>query len=499
MRSFFGHPPGLATLFFTEMWERFSYYGMRALLILFMTAGVADGGLGFDVGKAAAIYGTYTAAVYLLALPGGLIADRVLGLRRAVLLGGVIIMAGHICLAIPTLASFYAGLCCIVIGTGLLKPNVSALVGQLYTDETRRDAGYSLYYMGVNLGGFLAPLATGYLAQSPGFRGWLGRHGIPAETSWHWGFGLAAVGMFLGLVQYILGGRHLSGIGMRPLRSRDAARAKSPLTRWWPLGLGLLGVTAFVVSGVQVTPAGIADLFGVLIFVGAVGFFLWIFLGNQWTADERRRLVLIVVLFLAAGVFWSGSEQAGSTLNLFAQNQTRLSLGGWNFPASWLQSVNSLFVILLAPVFAWIWLRLGRRNPSSTAKFALGLGFLAVGFGVMLVAGSFAAAGAKVSPMWLVVTYLLHTVGELCLSPVGLSAMSGLAPARILGVTMGIWFLATSMGNYAAGRIAGFYRMETLPWLFGGMAVVTGVAAVGMVGMARRVRASATASTRITH
>jgi POT family proton-dependent oligopeptide transporter len=232
VNTFFGHPRGLATLFFTEMWERFSYYGMRALLILFMTARVEDGGLGFDVARAAAIYGTYTAVVYLLSLPGGMLADRFLGLRRAVLLGGIIIMAGHICLAVPTLTSFYAGLVCIVIGTGLLKPNVSAMVGQLYDDEVRRDAGYSIYYMGVNLGGFLAPLLTGYLAQGAGFRAFLSRHGIAPETSWHWGFGLAALGMFLGLVQYVAGGRHLDRVGRVPLRGGEAALDHSRECRW---------------------------------------------------------------------------------------------------------------------------------------------------------------------------------------------------------------------------------------------------------------------------
>jgi POT family proton-dependent oligopeptide transporter len=236
-----------------------------------------------------------------------------------------------------------------------------------------------------------------------------------------------------------------------------------------------VALAALLLSGyrIQVTAESIANIFGVLIFGGAIGFFLWIFLAGRWTPDERRRLVVILVLFLAAALFWSGSEQAGSTLNLFAQNQTRTDLFGFTFPAAWLQSVNSLFVILLAPVFAAIWIRLGRRNPSSTVKFALGLVFLSLGFGVMMLAGYYAAQGIKVSPMWLIVTYLLHTIGELCLSPVGLSAMSGLAPARILGLTMGIWFLATSMGNYVAGRVAGFYQVSSLPVLFGGMTVVT--------------------------
>lgn len=490
-RGFFGHPRGLATLFFTELWERFSYYGMRAILILFMTAPLAAGGLAFDTAKAGVIYGTYTALVYLASLPGGWIADRFLGQRRATLYGGVVIMTGHICLAIPTMVTFYLGLACIVAGTGLLKPNISTMVGQLYgAEDARRDAGFSIFYMGINLGAFLAPLACGWLAQSPQFRGVLASLGIAPESSWHWGFGMAAVGMFLGLVQYLLGWKHLGDAGMYPVPPKDAADRESQRRR---LRLGL-GATAALVAllavlggtgVIRVTPEGIGDAFGVGLLLVTVLFFAGLLGSRGWTPDERKRLIVIGVLFAAAAVFWSVFEQAGSTLNLFAERNTRNHILGRDFPASWYQALNPIFIIALAPGFAWLWVRLGRRDPSSPAKFAFGLFFVALGFAILIPAAGIAAAGGKVSPMWLVLTYLLHTIGELCLSPVGLSAMTKLAPARVAGLMMGVWFLAASVGNYLGGRVASLYESFALPTLF---AVVTAFALLAAAVLALLVK-----------
>jgi proton-dependent oligopeptide transporter, POT family len=492
--SFFGHPRGLSTLFFTEMWERFSYYGMRAILILFMTAPLAQGGLGFDTAKAAAIYGTYAALVYLTALPGGWIADRFLGQRRSTLYGGVIIMGGHISLAIPMMATFYLGLGLVVVGTGLLKPNVSTLVGGLYDeDDERRDAGFSLYYMGINLGAFTAPLVCGWLAQSAQFRRILGSVGLSPESSWHWGFGMAAVGMFFGIVQFLGGWKYLGSVGMNPVppESPAAAAGQRRLLRW-----GLLAVAALVallvigsVTGAfPVSAEGIANGLGVVLLVITVGFFAWMFTVAHWTAEERKRLIVVLVLFLAASVFWSVFEQAGSTLNLFADRNTRTVMFGYQFPPSWFQSLNSLFLIILAPVFAWIWFRLGRHDPSSPTKFTLGLVFVALGFGILIFAARRAEAGIQVSPLWLVGTYLLHTIGELCLSPVGLSAMTRLAPARIAALTMGVWFLATSVGNYIGGRVAGFYNAFSLPDLFGAVTLYALGASVVLALLIRPIR-----------
>ena len=492
--SFFGHPRGLSTLFFTEMWERFSYYGMRALLILFMTAPLAEGGLQFDTAKAAAIYGTYVALVYLTALPGGWIADRFIGQRRSTLYGGVIIMLGHVSLAIPTMATFYLGLGLVVVGTGLLKPNVSTLVGGLYeADDERRDAGFSLYYMGINLGAFIAPLICGWLAQSAQFRGILASAGLSPESSWHWGFAMAAVGMLFGVVQYLAGWKYLGSVGMNPVvpDSPAAAAKERRLLRGGLLAVAAV-VAAVVFGGVtgafRVSAQGIADGLGVLLLAITVGFFAWMFTVAKWTPDERKRLVVVLVLFVAASVFWSVFEQAGSTLNLFADRATRTEVFGFEFPPSWFQSLNSLFLIIFAPVFAWIWLRLGKRDPSSPTKFTLGLVFVALGFAILVFAAKQAEAGIKVSPLWLTGTYLLHTIGELSLSPVGLSAMTRLAPARIAAMTMGVWFLATSVGNYLGGRVAGFYGSFSLPGLFGAVALYALGAAVVLALLIRPIR-----------
>ena len=468
---FFGHPLGLSTLFFTEMWERFSYYGMRALLILFMTASVASGGLGFDTAKAGAIYGTYVSLVYITSLPGGWLADRFLGQRRATLYGGVLIMLGHICLAIPSLTSFYSGLGLVTLGTGLLKPNISTMVGALYTPEDeRRDAGFSLYYMGINTGAFIAPLVCGWFAQSEQFRGILAGMGMAPGSSWHWGFAMAAVGMFFGLVQYLAGWKYLGEAGMYPVKPESPesyARQRRQLTMWLAVvAVGVALLAAGAATG-MVTAEGIANGLGVVLLLTTVAFFVWMFTVAKWTREERNRLMVVLVLFLAASVFWSVFEQAGSTLNLFADRATRTVALGYDFPPSWFQSLNSLFLILLAPVFAWIWIKLGKRDPTSPTKFTLGLVFVAAGFGILVFAAKQAEQGVQVSPLWLTGTYLLHTIGELCLSPVGLSAMTKLAPARIAGLTMGVWFLATSVGNYLGGRVGGFYESFSLPGLFG--------------------------------
>jgi POT family proton-dependent oligopeptide transporter len=491
---FFGHPRGLSTLFFTEMWERFSYYGMRALLILFMTASVASGGLGFDTAKAGAIYGTYVSLVYITSLPGGWLADRFLGQRRATLYGGVLIMLGHICLAIPTLTSFYSGLGLVTLGTGLLKPNISTMVGELYTPEDeRRDAGFSLYYMGINTGAFIAPLVCGWFAQSEQFRRILGTMGVAPESSWHWGFAMAAVGMFFGLVQYLAGWKHLGSAGMypAPAESPEAAASQRRLLRVGVAGLVGGAVLLWLLSRagvVVITAQRVSNVLGAVLVLTTVVFFLWLFLAGRWTPEERKRLLVVLVLFVAAVIFWSVFEQAGSTLNLFAQRATRTEAFGVPFPPSWLQSVAPFSLVVLAPVFAWIWIRMGKRDPSSPAKFTFGLVCVSLSFAILVIPGQVAQQGGRVSPLWLVATYLLHTIGELCLSPVGLSAMTRLAPARIVGLTMGVWFLALSAGNYLGGRVAGLYESFSLPQLFGAVALFAAAAAVVLALLVRPIR-----------
>lgn len=475
-QSFFGHPRGLATLFMTELWERFSYYGMRALLILYMTAPTSSGGLGFEVSKAGALYGLYTAMVYLLSLPGGWIADRFLGQRRSVLYGGILIALGNACLALPPVALFYTGLVISALGTGLLKPNVSVMVGQLYeAGDRRRDAGFSIFYMGINLGAFMAPLICGYAGQ---------------RVSWHLGFAVAALGMVLGLTQYSLGGRHLGEAGLRPAavpQGEEAKRQRRWLQRglWGTAGL-IVALLALDASGVvEVTVARLSDALGVVLLGAVAAFFLWAFAGRGWSAEERKRLGAVGVLFAGSALFWCMFEQAGSTLNLFAERSTDKRLFGFEVPASWFQSLNALFIIGLAPVFAWLWVRLGRREPSSPAKFSLGLLSAALGFALLAVGAGRAEEGTLVSPLWLVGVYFLHTVGELCLSPVGLSAMTKLAPARITSLLMGVWFVSLSAGNYLGGRIASMYEALALPTLFALIAIFGGVAALVLAVLIR--------------
>ncbi|HEX5005009.1 MAG TPA: peptide MFS transporter [Gemmatimonadales bacterium] len=490
--AFFGHPKGLSTLFFTEMWERFSFYGLRAILVIFMSASVASGGLGFDVGRVGLVYGMYVSLVYMMSLPGGWVADRILGLRRSVFYGGILIMLGQLSLAVPGAKLFYLGLAFIIFGTGLLKPNVSAIVGELYgKEDLRRDAGFSIFYMGINLGAFIAPLIVGGLAQSPWFKGVLEGMGISPTTSWNWGFGVGALGMLFGIIQYRLGWKNFGDAGIHPSVTPDSAEgiaARRHLVGGI-LGLGaLVAALAMLVRNGTIGAEAITTGFSWLYLALVLAFFAWLFMGNTWTSDERKRLIVIVVLFAGATVFWSAFEQAASTLNLFALDNTRNSVFGLSFPSTWFQSVNALLIIIFAPVFGWIWLKLGKHDPSSPAKFAFGLVCVGLGFVVMVGAANASASGALVSPWWLVATYFLHTIGELSLSPVGLSSMTKLAPAPVKGMMMGVWFMAASIGNLIAGGVLRFYTSFTLPQVFGAVAAFAIVAGLIMATLVRPIR-----------
>ncbi len=426
--GFSGHPRGLATLFFTELWERFSYYGMRAILVLYMVAPLREGGLAFDVKTASSIYGTYTMSVFLTALPGGLIADRILGARLAVLLGGITIACGHFSMVFTSPVFFYTGLVLISIGTGLLKPNISTMVGSLYGEnDPRRDSGFSIFYMGINIGAVLAPLVCGFLAQSQNFKDIIASMGFDPAMSWHWGFGAAGVGMTLGLIVFVLQRGRLQHIGQRS----TSPKAGAPSSQ---------------ISQSPDTPLTTAD----------------------W-----KRIGAIFIFFLFTILFWAGYEQKGASLNLFAKELVRTEIFGWTFPSSWLQSLTAFFVILLAPFFSWLWIRMGDRQPSSPAKFTFGLLFIGLGYVLMVPAAMLTVSG-KISPLWLVGLYFLEVVGEMCLSPVGLSTVTKLAPAKVLGIMMGVWFLAAALGNKLAGYFAGFFEAsnpEVLMKLYGGIAV----------------------------
>ena len=456
--SFFGHPRGLSTLFFTEMWERFSYYGLRAILLLYMVADPSTGGLGFSIPKASAIYSLFASMNYLLALPGGWLADKFLGLRNAVIFGGICIAAGNALMFFPGLVTFYFGLGAIVIGTGLLKTNASTMVGTLYSEkDIRRDSGFSIYYMGINIGALVSPLVVGYLAQ---------------RVNWRYGFPVAALFMSVGILQFILGSKYLPARVFKPVPPSNILEQQSN-RQWLKYGFAAIVALAAVVFLISPSAEALADSFGVVLLTIVVAVLGFLLLKGSPNAHERRRLAVVCILFFISTLFWSSFEQAGSTLNLFAEQNT-VDL----FPSTWYQSFNSAFLIPLAPLFAALWIRLGDRQPSVPIKFTIGLLFVGLGYIWLMFGAQLTTGGVKVSPIWLVGTYFLHTIGELSLSPVGLSAMTKLAPARMAGFIMGVFFMSIASGNYIGGRLAGLYEKLPLPQLFGGIGAFCIVVAI---------------------
>jgi len=417
------HPRGLYTLFLTELWERFSYYGMRAILVLFMVTPIANGGLGFDTVTATSLYGTYTMSVYFTSLPGGFIADKFLGARLAVIIGGIIIALGHFSMVFHEPLFFYTGLVLISLGTGLLKPNISTMVGSLYEkSDTRRDSGFSIFYMGINVGAVLAPLVCGYLVQSESFKLLLSSWGINPAMSWHFGFGAAGVGMILGLIIFVLQRHHLISAEEKKTQTQSGKKevSKEPLT-----------------------------------------------------SEEWKRVGVVFIFFLFTALFWSAFEQKGASLNLFALKLVETKIFDWSFPSSWLQSLTAFFVILLAPIFSKLWVQMGEKQPSSPAKFSIGLLMIGLAYALIVPAAALTVEG-KISPLWFVGLYFLEVVGEMCLSPVGLSTVTKLAPAKLVGIMMGVWFLASAAGNKLAGYFGGFFiaeNPERLMILYGSISV----------------------------
>ena len=443
--TFFGHPIGLRTLFLTEMWERMSYYGMRALLVLYMT-GAATGfnpGLGWSQVESQAIYGIYSGMVYFMVVPGGWIADNILGHQKAVLIGALIIALGHFTLAIPFEQTFFLGLIFVVLGTGLLKGNISTIVGQLYEgQDDKRDSGYTIFYMSINIGSTL-----GFLICS-----WLGE-----KIGWHWGFGAAGIGMTFGVIQYIKHRNLLGDAGMHPNEMSDERRKKytnylkvSLIGMFSVIGAGLLGF--FVID-----PRFFAEQFAYFLTIIAGLYFLYLFIFAGLNAKERKNLILLFLLFIGAAAFWSGFDQSAGSLNIFARDYTNLAILGYEIPVGWLQFANPVIVVLFAPIFAGIWAQLARRNldPSLPLKFAIGLLFMALSFFVMIIAVKIALESSPVGMQWLLLTYLLQTWGELALSPIGLSAFSRYGPKRYMGQMFGLWFLASAIGGVLAGLLGG--------------------------------------------
>jgi proton-dependent oligopeptide transporter, POT family len=454
IKTLFGHPRGLATLFLTEMWERFTYYGMRAILILFMVASVSDGGLGIPDTSASSIFGLFVACSYLLSLLGGWIADTLIGAQRAVLGGSVFIMVGNAMLASGTPQVFFVGLISIAFGVGLLKPNISALVANLYPEGgSRRDAGFSLFYMGINVGALLGALLVPLCA---------------VRFGWHWGFALPAVGMFIGLVQFILTRHYLSAFDLStPINAR--------LGSWLPV-VAFVSVVAVIaalaITGrITIEPKAVAAAASWLIGLLAAGYFVYLLFFAGLTGTERNRVYVMMALFVASAMYYAGQEQTGTSLTLFAERYTNRNLFGWQMPAGILQGVSSVFIIVFAPLFSALWISLERhgKDPSMSVKFAAGLALMGLGFLVMYVAATYVIEGRKVLPTWLVVCYMVQMWGDLCLSPVGLSSMTKLAAPRIVGQVMGVWFLSIALGDNLAGQLATQYdanNLASLPALF---------------------------------
>ena len=443
-KDFFGHPLGLRTLFFTELWERMSYYGMRGLLVLYMTIGViGNPGLGWSNIEANAIYGIYAGMVYFLALPGGWLADNLLGYQKAVLYGALIIMFGHFTLAIPLEQTFILGLALVAIGTGLLKPNISSIVGQLYSDDDeRRDSGFTVFYMSINIGSMLGFAVCGYLGERIG---------------WHWGFGAAGIGMLLGVLQFIFFKDNLGEAGLYP-NSMSQERRQS--LKFWTIST-ILFFLVIVLTGIlgiwNVDPVFFAERFRDFLVVISFVYFGYLFFFAGLTSNEKKNVLMLLLLFVGAAAFWSGFDQSAGSLSIFTRDYVNLTFGSFQAPVSWTQFLNPLFVVMFAPFFAYLWIYLGKRNlnPNTPIKFAIGLIFMGLGFIVMLYAVEYALISAPVGVQWLLLTYLLHTFGELVLSPVGLSAFSRYSPKKYLGQMMGLWFLASSLGGVLAGLLGG--------------------------------------------
>lgn len=458
-KTFFGHPRGLATLFFTEMWERFSYYGMRALLILFMTTSIGQGGMGLNEKTGGAVYGLYTMMVYLLALPGGWLADNYFGLRKSVFYGGCLITLGHFCLAFPFVQTFFVGLLLIVMGTGMLKPNISSLVGELYgsSDQARRDAGFSIFYVGINIGATIAPVITSYLGE---------------KINWHYGFAAAGLGMLAGVIQYKLTEKNLGDAGLEPVKLTDPT-AQAKRENKIRNGLVLIGallvvfIALLMMEVIHINPVAIAQGSALVMSIIVILYFGNLFFFEELEPDERNKVKVIAVFFLASATFYGGYEQQGSSLTFFADRYTDkfLTFFDFEFPSGWFQTVPAGAVLIFAPMFAWLWVWLSNKNigVSTPIKLSLGLIFMGLGYAVMMGASEiYLGSGSGVSPGWLITTYVLHTFGEICLYPIGLSSVTKLSPRRIVGQMMGIWFMSLALGNLFAGLFAGEFNKEAI-------------------------------------
>ena len=459
-KGFFGHPKGLMSLFFTEFWERFSYYGMRAILIYYMYYEVTQGGLGLDRTTANSIMAVYGSLVYMSGIIGGWIADRLFGTTRTVFYGGVLIMLGHIVLSFPGgITPLFISMALIIIGTGLLKSNISTIVGDLYSEkDARRDSGFSIFYMGINMGGFLAPLIVGT---------------IGLEYNFHLGFGLAAVGMALGLIVFLLTKKKNLGLaGSYVPNPMSKEERKKVFSR-----IGIV-IVIVLVLGYILVQQGIMTIDVFTMTVSILGiviptlYFIVMYRSDRTTDDEKSRLLAYIPLFLAAMMFWAIQEQGSNILAQYADERVNLMMGSFEISPAWFQSLNPLFIIVLAPLFAWMWLKLGDRQPSTPKKFAFGLFFAGMSFIVMIIPAYINGTETLVNPFWLVLSFFLVVLGELLLSPVGLSATTKLAPGAFAAQTMSLWFMTNASAQAINAQVVKLYSPENEVLYFGVIGVI---------------------------
>lgn len=457
--GFFGQPKGLFSLFFTEFWERFSYYGMRAILLFYMYYEVKDGGLGLDRTQANIIMSLYGSLIYMSGIIGGWIADRILGTRKAVFYGGILIMIGHVALSLPGgVLALYVSMVFIIIGTGLLKPNVSTVVGDLYSDsDSRRDAGFSIFYMGINMGAFVAPLLVGWTKEEMGF---------------HAGFIIAAIGMAIGLVVFMTTQKNLGLAGSQVPNPMSAVEKKRAAK------IFLIGAIVIVVMLIVAYLTNALTIENFSIVITALGIIVpttlitIMYRSNKTTEVEKSRILAYVPLFVCAVMFWAIADQSATILATFVDTRTDLSIGSFNIPAAWFQSLNPLFIITVAPLFALMWTKLGDKGPSTPKKFALSLFFSGASFLIMIVAIVLAGEGL-VNPLWVVASFFLVVIGELLLSPVGLSATTKLAPAAFAGQTMALWFLASAAAQAINAQLVRIYEVVSETTYFGVLGVIS--------------------------
>jgi len=462
-KGFFGHPKGLFTLFFTEFWERFSYYGMRAILLFYMYYEVTKGGLGISESTALSIMSIYGALVYMSGVIGGWLADRLFGTSRAVFYGGILIMFGHIVLAMPGGATaLFISMGLIVLGTGLLKPNVSSVVGDLYASEDiRRDSGFSIFYMGINMGGFISPLIVGE---------------IGLKYNFHLGFSIAAIGMFFGLVMFMLTKKKNLGLAGTQIANPLKPEERKRFLLFTFVAVVVLAILIFIsIPRGWLTFDSFIGLVGILGFLIPFCYFVIMYRSKKTTSDEKSRILAYIPLFLAAVMFWSIAEQGSTILALYADKRTNLDVFGFHISPAWFQSLNPLFIIVLAPVFAWLWIKMGKRQPTIPHKFSFGIFFAGLSFIVILLPAYFGGANTLVNPLWLVLSIFIAVLGELCLSPVGLSATTKLAPAAFSAQTMSLWFLSNAAAQALNAQLVKFYSPQTEMMYFG---IIGGVAIV---------------------